>query len=488
MFKNRKMKKVFLVLALVNLLLFVFVKNVSAENITVGFTETGSNPKSIAVNSITNKAYILSESVDNNQFASSIIVVVDLLTNKPLTTISIPGDFPSSIALNYNTNKIYEDTFTESSPGTIDVLKVIEGISNQVSSTVRITPESPQALVPSTAGPPTLAVNSITNKIYVIQGGGVLVIDGKTNSIISTIQLSEGINLIAVNETTNKIYATNHRNFSVSVIDGSNDTVLSTVSLDSCPGNCFLTGIGINSSTNKIYLAGEPNNRISSLYAIDGSKDNLENKVVIFPQPVDDLIDRVLINPNANKIYISDLSGNLSVIDGSTNNLINTLEVGLDSVNDLAFNISTNKIYGLIDGMFFIVDTVSDSSNNVNPISHKNSSLEAINDLDKSLKDLRKYSKALGSHDKFNLLQQVKQVINKSSKDCSKDFVNIETKLFNKLTKLYPTNKSTNKDLAKCTKDKVCNDLLQKIVEDRTLIENASKNVKANPSKDSICN
>ena len=63
--------------------------------------------------------------------------------------------------------------------------------------------------------PGVLAVNPVTNKIYVANGGGggasgyVTVIDGATNST-TTVAAGYGPSAIAVNPVTNQIYVANY--------------------------------------------------------------------------------------------------------------------------------------------------------------------------------------------------------------------------------------------------------------------------------------
>ena len=82
--------------------------------------------------------------------------------------------------------------------------------------------------------PRAVAVNPITNKIYVANftSDDVTVIDGTNNSTITvavgTIPLA-----VAVNPVTNKIYVANEGSNNVTVIDGANDTIDNDVRLAS---------------------------------------------------------------------------------------------------------------------------------------------------------------------------------------------------------------------------------------------------------------
>ena len=85
-------------------------------------------------------------------------------------------------------------------------------------------------------GPSAVAVNPITNKIYVANAGSstVSVVDG-TNNATGTIPVGTNPSAIAINAATNKIYVTNRGNGTVTVIDGADNSAV-TLSVGSSPG------------------------------------------------------------------------------------------------------------------------------------------------------------------------------------------------------------------------------------------------------------
>ena len=90
--------------------------------------------------------------------------------------------------------------------------------------------------------PQAIIVNPVTNKIYVAaangnatsttifnQDGNVVVIDGRTDTVRTTIEVGRDPFALALNPVTNRIYVANAGNGifgTVSVIDGSNDTLV----------------------------------------------------------------------------------------------------------------------------------------------------------------------------------------------------------------------------------------------------------------------
>src|SRR4051812_14639589 len=77
--------------------------------------------------------------------------------------------------------------------------------------------------------PYSVAVNPLTNAIYVTNGGEgtISVIDGATNVVGATITVGSSPTGLAVNPQTNFIYVANTGPDTVSVIDGATNTVVS---------------------------------------------------------------------------------------------------------------------------------------------------------------------------------------------------------------------------------------------------------------------
>jgi YVTN family beta-propeller protein len=154
--------------------------------------------------------------------------------------------------------------------------------------------------------PSALAINVVTNRIYVANSGSnnVTQIDETTNT---TTTIAAGISpwAVAVNPVTNKIYVANNGSNNVTLINGST-TVPSTINVGSGP-----TGIAVNAVTNKIYVA---NNGGSTVTVIDGST-SATTTVATSSAP-----NGIAVNPITNKIYVSNQGqANVTVIDGITN-------------------------------------------------------------------------------------------------------------------------------------------------------------------------
>ncbi|MBM4065868.1 MAG: hypothetical protein FJ266_09555 [Planctomycetes bacterium] len=151
-------------------------------------------------------------------------------------------------------------------------------------------------------------------------------------TVISTI--SVGINPygVGVNSSTNRIYVANVSSNTVSVIDGADNTVLSTISVGNGP-----YGVGVNASTNRIYVTNGYGGTVS---VIDGADNTVLSTISVGSNPY-----HVGVNSSTNRIYVANAAdGTVSVIDGATNTVISTISVGYNPFG-VGVNASTNRIY-----------------------------------------------------------------------------------------------------------------------------------------------
>jgi YVTN family beta-propeller protein len=148
-------------------------------------------------------------------------------------------------------------------------------------------------------------VNSVTNKVYIanILDNTVTVIDGATNGT-TTVTVGSGPEAVAVNQVTNKIYVANVANAAsntVTVIDGATHGT-STVTVGRSP-----EGVVVNPVTNKVYVA---NGSDGTVTVIDGAT-NGTTTVTAGSNP-----RTLTVNPVTNKVYAASSStGTVTVID-----------------------------------------------------------------------------------------------------------------------------------------------------------------------------
>jgi DNA-binding beta-propeller fold protein YncE len=210
----------------------------------------------VAANSITNTIYV------SSRVTNEITVIGEANNATATITLANTGLYAGAIAINPVTNMIYAG-----SDYSVDsFVIVINGATNTVTKyiTTGLSTE-----------PNALAVNTVTNKIYVGNVGGepsiggniINVIDGATNTATAISlgtnaanYLSESYQAIAINQVTDKIYVANQGS-GVSIINGANNAI-TTLNLASP------FAIAINSLTNRIYVTNWNN---SEVYVIGGN-------------------------------------------------------------------------------------------------------------------------------------------------------------------------------------------------------------------------
>lgn len=194
------------------------------------------------------------------------------------------------------------------------------------------------ATVPAAAGE-AVAVNPVTNKIYVANAAGdrVTVVDGVTHAT-TNVAVGRNPQYVAVNTTTNRIFVSNTADASLTIIDGA---TLSTITL-------AINGAGpiaINESTNKVYILRQGNNGEVTVvdataltwYAIDTGSHTPAG---------------IALNPVTDRLYVShNLSGDVRAIDitSSSDHPPNVSIQIAGHPTALALNASTNRIYVLSD-------------------------------------------------------------------------------------------------------------------------------------------
>jgi YVTN family beta-propeller protein len=218
------------------------------------------------------------------------------------------------------------------------------------------------ATVPVATNPTAVAVNAVTDKIYVASctdrssrstgiNGSVTVIDGNTNATAS-VEVGMCPVAIAVNETTNQIYVSDFGHTSlycgscfnygdVTIIDGETNSTTKIVD-DSVR---FPQGVAVNPATNKVYVANDFNASGGGVDVIDGNYFTTTVAVGNWPYAV-------AVNSTTNKVYVTSYnpyagatSTTVSVIDGTTNISTPVTDPKAAESIAVAVNPVTNKIY-----------------------------------------------------------------------------------------------------------------------------------------------
>jgi len=259
-------------------------------------------------------------------------------------TISV-GTAPEAVAVNTVTNKIYVANYLSAN------VTVIDGTTNSATT------------VQAALHPVAVAVNEATNKIYVANvgfggpfgngdRGSVTVIDGATNLTATVVDPNaNGPRAVAVNSATNKVYVANLWTGNVTVIDGATNST-ATVADPSASG-IQSVAVAVNSVTNKIYVAnnnmlGFSNTTVGNVTVIDGATNS--TTTITDPNAISPVA--LALNPVTNKIYIANEGdypasnhGNVTVIDGATNSVTTLTDSNALAPVGVAVNQTAKKIY-----------------------------------------------------------------------------------------------------------------------------------------------
>ncbi len=194
--------------------------------------KVGIRPFALDVNTVTNKIYVANQCGDDpscNRTAT--MTVIDGAT-LATTDVPIGGYLPSTLAVNSVTNKIYVPDYCGYDPSCQrefnGTMSVIDGGTLTYTS------------IPVGVEPDTMAVNSVTNKMYVANrcgidpscqnSGTVTIIDG-TTSTFTNIGVGHDPQGLSLNSVTNRVYVPNFNDDTVSVIADTPPTALQFVPL-----------------------------------------------------------------------------------------------------------------------------------------------------------------------------------------------------------------------------------------------------------------
>jgi uncharacterized repeat protein (TIGR03803 family)/YVTN family beta-propeller protein len=309
-------------------------------------------------------------------FLLLILLAVPAQSQAVIATVPVRPD-PGSLAVDLVTNKIYVSCPVGQCTAGTTPTTVIDGATN---STTNVT--DPNAIFPQ-----GVAVNPATNKIYVANAisNNVMVIDGATNSTTTVTDPNAiGPGVVAVNPMTDRIYVGNGGSNTVTVIDGATNVITTVANPIVCP---YLAAydIAVNPVTNKIYatnLCAANMGFPSFVSVIDGAT----NSVTVVSDYLPPL--SVAINSLTNKIYVANAenshlrsNGNVMVIDGITNSTTFVTDPKAITPEAVAVDPVTNKIYvaNLVSNNVTVIDGATNATTTVIDPNAKGSRAVAVN-------------------------------------------------------------------------------------------------------------
>jgi hypothetical protein len=147
-------------------------------------------------------------------------------------TCSNEGQIAGGGANSFYAESTTQGKFFRSNPGSNTV-----GVYSYLNTTMQVA----DATIATSTNPTWMAINNVTDRLYVMCTTAITVINTATNAIVATITMPLTTQGIAINTVTNKIYVGDSTG--VNVIDGTNNTTAKTV-----------LGVSVGSSSNKMVL------------------------------------------------------------------------------------------------------------------------------------------------------------------------------------------------------------------------------------------
>jgi YVTN family beta-propeller protein len=288
----------------------VSVINGATGKVTATIADPGKQPGDVAVDPTRDRIYVANA-------GSSSVIVISGKTNKVTHTIKVGHD-PVSIAINTKKDLVYVANFTS------NTVSVIKGKSDHVTHVIKVRHH-----------PNAVAVNVRTGTVYASFEGvpgsqngatyffhaGVAVISGKTNKVTRLVKPSEergsSADGVAVDPTADRVYVVfDYAYGAVVVLNGKTNKIRTTISVGSYPNM-----IALNPAKHLMYVGWSDANQqgIKVSFVKTGTGRIIGNYGEEQGQT------GMAINPNTNRTYISSnelyLSGNyttgLEVIHGT---------------------------------------------------------------------------------------------------------------------------------------------------------------------------
>ena len=306
-----------------------------------GVISVGVNPDALALDPATGMLYVAN---DGEGTGSGTLSVVNTSTN--LASAPIPGfPDPEGLAFDSSNSYLFVPEFTPCCPSDVTVFDTLT--------------DSVVGSIPLGGFNPTAAVfDSRNGDIYVsdTNGQNVSVLNGSTDSLVTTVPVAHSGNPLglAFDAANGNIYVTNGGAGTISVINGSDNAVLGSFP---APVGSSPVSIAVDSSNGYLYVgdAGGFNTSGGSVAVLDAA-----NGTVVATLPVGAYPRAIAVDPQTNRIFVtgnnvvqggngSTGTGNLTVIDGQTNRIVGSIPV-LRDPSAIVYDASNRDLYVADEG------------------------------------------------------------------------------------------------------------------------------------------
>jgi DNA-binding beta-propeller fold protein YncE len=290
---------------------------------------------------------------DVNAYVLPPVQTTTQIVSQPQTPVGLRGVV---LGVACDRDRIYATRYDElikspHSSASVGTLLVIDRATFQVTHQVQVGHK-----------PRSVAVNPVTGRIYVVNGGNesysVTVIDGGSLTPLVTIPLGQGPTHVAVNSRTNRIYVSNFGQGRIHVIDGDTHQVLSPILIGPGP-----QGLTVDESTNTVYVALSHRTAplVNGLGTIidDGVQRQMLPIVPIEKVGIESL--DVAVDAEADRLYVAN-QGNVSVGPPSVTVLQRSSRTVLATVpltspaRSVAVNSDARDVYVGTDGGVHVIN------------------------------------------------------------------------------------------------------------------------------------
>jgi DNA-binding beta-propeller fold protein YncE len=267
----------------------------------------------------------------------TVLFALSALTLSPLSqaradesvgTIDIPG-FPYGVDVNQKTGMVYATNFMMEGG-----IFVIDGATDQMVSSI------------TTGDLPTgLSVDANTDLVYVADYGSsdVAVVNGSTDQMVADVYNIGYPGDVVVNPDTDRVYVGGLVDSTITVINGSTNTVASVIQ-ESC-GPVYR--LAVNPATDTIYATtsfnGSGGNPLGCVLVINGQTDTVAKEILLgySKHPA-----AIAVDTRTNTVYVGDgVNPLIYVINGSTNALVGNLTLGDQYIAGIAINPTTDTLF-----------------------------------------------------------------------------------------------------------------------------------------------
>jgi YVTN family beta-propeller protein len=230
----------------------------------------------------------------------------------------------------------------------IKLVKLVAIAALAVSAGSASNAQSVKGAIPLASQPEELAVNYLTNRIYVAlpsfgsTADSIAVIDGKSDTVIDTISIPPVGQRVAVDVVTNAIYAAGcytddngDQQCEVAVVNGWNKKVRRTITVTTTSG-AGIEGIAVDPLTGTVFISNASDNVIDVIHR---GSDKVNDEISVEQSPFG-----ITVNPFNSQVYVALSNNTVDVIDAIKQTITSTTTVGGTNAG-IAVNWLTGNVF-----------------------------------------------------------------------------------------------------------------------------------------------